>query len=282
VFVLFAAGIVTVAPAQTPADSLSPVFRSDSSKAEAIRAVEAGGAVRDTGRSLARNDSLLIKLRRRGSYFGLSAGVAFAEHSAQDRFSTHMNSEAAAKGQRILQRQDPVHVFFPGGLLLGIPVLTNFDAILRTEHFYYKITGLAQKDNDAPTEFWYSQQAHLAGAGVRWLVPVSLLTVNGQPGLYATYTRFWNIGPTGMRSPDGSLSALTDLAGAGEEVQIGFQQDFDRRWALTFGLSWSRISLRSNADWSYVIPNAVPVQADWTLTSMRLAMQGLYQFGRVK
>ena len=261
------------------ADSLSPVFRNDSSKVDAIRAIEAGQTARDTSGSQARGDSLLAKLKRRGPYVGLSAGVAFANHSARDLFSGHMNAQAAAAGQTVLQREDPVHVFFPGGLILGYPILPYFDLTLRTEHFLYKVKGLAQKNQEAPSEFWYSNQAHLAGVGVRWLVPASLLTVTGQAGLYAAYTHFWNFGPTGIRSPDGGLSARTDPAGAGYEIQAGFQQDFDKRWALTGGLALSRLSLRSDAPWSNVIPGASGT-AEWELTSMRFAMQGLYQFGR--
>jgi hypothetical protein len=276
-FLLLAGG----AGAQAVQDSLSPVFRSDSSQIEAIRKVEAGGAAKDTARSLARGDSLLTKLKRRGPYVGLSAGVAFTQHSARDLFTNQMNAEAAADSQRILQRQDPVHVFFPGGLLLGIPVTRHFDAQLRTQHFYYRVKGLAQKNNEAPSEYWYSQQAHFAGLGLRWLVPGSLLTVNGKPGLYAAYTHFWSFGPTGMRSPHGSVRARTNPAGAGHEIQLGFQQDFDKRWALTGGLSYSRLTLASKADWTNLAPTATGAgQAEWTMQSMRFAMQGIYQFGR--
>jgi hypothetical protein len=267
--------------AQAPADSLSPVFRSDSAQTGTIRQVEAG-ATTDTAKTLARADSLQAKLKRRGPYVGLSAGVSFAEHSAGNRFAAAMNAAVAADSQRILQRQDPVHVYFPAGLLVGVPVLPHFDLLLRTEHYHYRVTGLAQKDNDPPTEFWYVNQGHLAGAGVKWLVPGSLLTVTGQPGLYAAYTHFWSFGPTGMRSPEGSVRARTAPGGAGFEIQAGFQQDFDKRWVLTGGLSFSRLAFGSAGDWSNVVAGSAPGQADWTLTSMRFALQGLYQFGRTR
>jgi hypothetical protein len=262
----------------------SPVFQSDSAKFDAIREVEAGktaASKKDSGRAWARNDSLVAKLKRRGPYIGLSAGLAFAEHSARDLFTAEMSSQATAKGERILQRQDPVHVFFPVGLIVGYPVTRHFDAILRTEHVYYKVTGLGQKDNDAPTEYGYTQQAHFAGAGIRWLLPVSLLTVSGQPGMFLSYTHLWSLGPTGIKTSDGSVRALIDPAGAGFEVQSGFQQDFDKRWVLVGGLSFSRLALRSNGDWSNVAPNNGSGPAEWTITSMRFALQGLYQFGRI-
>lgn len=263
-------------------DSVSPVFRTDSANRENIRAVEAGVAGKDSVRTLARSDSLRQKLKRRGPYIGVSLGAAFAEHSARDRFSRAMTTQATANGQRILQGQDPVHVFFPAGLLLGVPVLSHLDLTLRTEHSYYRVSGLAQKDNEAATEFWYVNQTHLAGAGARWHVPISLLTVSGQSGLYLGYTHLWNFGPTGIRSPDGSVAARTNPAGAGMEIQAGFQQDFDKRWALTGGFSWSRLAFASDGDWTNVAPasSAAGEKAEWTLTSMRFAMQGIYQFGR--
>lgn len=263
-------------------DSLSPVFRGDSTNLKNIRAVEAGVAGADSARSTARADSLRQKLTGRGPYVGLSVGAAFGEHSARARFQSAMTLQATAAGQRILQNQDPVHVFFPVGLIVGVPVFSHLDLILRSEHFYYRVAGLAQKDNDAATEFWYVNQAHLAGLGARWHVPLSLLTVTGQSGLYFGYTHLWNYGPTGIRSPDGSVAATFKPAGAGMELQAGFQQDFDKRWALTGGFSWSRLSFSSEGDWTNVAPasSAPGEKAEWTLGSMRFAMQGVYQFGR--
>jgi hypothetical protein len=263
-------------------DSVSPVFRSDSSKQDAIRKVEAGVAGRDSTKSIARADSLRKKMKTRGPYVGVSLGVSFAEHSARDRFTNTMSARATAAGQRILQRQDPVHVLFPAGLLVGFPVLPNFDVMVRTEHSYYRVAGLSQKDNEAATEHWYVNQTHLAGAGGRWLVPVSLLSVNGESGLYLGYTHFWNFGPTGIRSPDGRVAATFKPTGAGMELQAGFVQDFDKRWALTGGFAWSRLSFKSDDLWANVAPasSAPSEQAEWSVSSMRFAMQGVYQFGR--
>jgi hypothetical protein len=263
-------------------DSLSPVFRPDSTKASTIRAIETGKSSTDSARVAAndRADSLAIKLRRRGPYIGASLGAAFADNSAKQLFSDYMNTQAAADSQRILQRQDPVHVVFPGGLLVGVPVFPYLDLWLRTEHFWYRVKGLAQKDNDSPREFWYTTQGHLAGVGARYLVPVSFLSVNGKPGLYAAYTHFWNFGPTGLRAPTGSLRAQTDPAGAGYEIQVGAQQDFDKRFTFTGGLSFSRLSFASKAPWNTVLPAAGTGPAEWTLQSLRFSLIGLYQFGR--
>jgi hypothetical protein len=267
-------------------DTGSPVFANDSSKAEAIRAVEAGKSTLSksaldslAARTASRKDSLRAKLAHRGPYLGLTAGIAFGEHSAGDLFSNSMAAQAATNGERILQRQDPVHVFFPGGLLAGYPLPGNFDLLLRTEHFYYRVAGLAQKDNNSPTEYWYSNQAHLAGVGGKWLIPLSLFTVDGRAGLYASYTHFWNFGPTGMRSSTGSLRAKTLAGGAGYEMQLGFQQDFDKRWAYTGGLSLSRLSFESDGSLGNVIPGET-APGEWSLNSARFMLQGMYQFGR--
>jgi hypothetical protein len=260
-------------------DSVSAVFRNDSAKAAAVRSVEAGGAPND---SLVkqRGDSLLIKMQRRGPYIGLSLGVSFTDNSSKELFDGYMRTTAAADSQRILQAQDPVHLVFPAGFVLGFPLFPNFDVWLRTESFWYRVTGLAQKNNEAAREFWYAVQGHLAGVGARYLVPGSLLSVNGKPGLYAAYTHFWNFGPTGIYSPDGSVRARLNPAGAGYEFQLGFQQDFDKRFTYTGGLSFSQIRLESPSPWNAVVPNGPATAAEWKLQSLRLSFQALYQFGR--
>jgi len=265
-----------VAPGQ------SPVFANDTAKTDAVRAVEAGGALADTtGRvsAGARRDSLEARLARRGPYVGVTAGAAFGQHSERERMAADFTARATAAGQRILQRQDPVHVFFPVGLTAGFPVARHFDVLLRTEHFDYRVAGLAQQGNDAATEYAYTMQANLAGVGARWLVPVSFLTVSGQPGLYLSYIHLWQIGPTGMRSGSGSLRSRTDATGAGYELAAGFQQDFSARFALTGALAISRLGFRSDGDWSFVAPTSPPEPAEWQLTSARFVLQGIYQFG---
>ncbi len=297
---LIACGFLAMpASAQDAGGGPPPAFMSDSARAALIRAVEAGAVAQDTLPdtidAASRRDSLAGKMQRRGPYAGFTAGIAFGNHSASDLFAAHMTARANAAGQRILQRQDPVHIFFPTGLLLGYPVFSHFDLWLRTEHLLsnpvqaaytrperlgYTITGLAQRDNEPAQEYAYTTQAHLAGLGARWLVPVSFLTVSGKPGLYAAYTHFWSFGTTGLRADGGTLAARTDPAGAGFEVQVGFQQDFDRRFAFTGGLAFSRLSFRSDADWDLLLDTAPADRAEWTLQSMRLVLQMVYQFGR--
>ena len=270
------------AAAQT-ASGDSPVFANDTAKTDAVRAVEAGGALADTtGRTTsgARRDSLEARLARRGPYVGVTAGAAFGQHSARERMAADFTARATEAGERILQRQDPVHVLFPAGLVAGFPVARHFDVLLRTEHFRYRVTGLAQQDNEPATEYSYTTQAHLAGLGARWLVPVSFLTVSGQPGLYLAYTHLWQVGPSGMRSGSGSLRAREAAAGAGFELAAGFQQDFSARFALTGALALSRLAFRSDGDWSNVAPTSAPEPAEWRLTSARFLLQGIYQFGR--
>jgi hypothetical protein len=263
----------------TPIDSVSPVFQGDSAKAAAIRAVEAGKLPQDTG-SLQRDDSLLLKQKRRGPYVGFSAGVSFADNSAKNLFAAYMKDEAAADSARIVQSQDPVQIFAPVGLVLGIPVFPYLDVWFRTEHFWSRVNGLTQRGNASPREFWYVAQGHLAGVGARYLVPVSLLSVTGKPGLYAAYTHFWSFGPTGLKSPTGDLKAETDPAGAGYEVQLGYQQDYDKRFTFTGGLSFASLTFASKSSWRAILPNAPDERAEWTLQALRFSVQGVYQIGK--
>jgi hypothetical protein len=276
-----ACGFAGTAAAQTaPIDSVSPVFRDDSTKAAAVRAVEAGKVAQDTG-TFQRDDSLLVKQRRRGAYIGLAVGFpSFTDHSARSLFSGYMASAAQADSSAVLQPQDPVHIVFPAGLVVGFPVFTYLDVWLRTEHFWSRVTGLTQHASDSPREYWYVTQGHLAGVGARYLVPVSLLAINGKPGLYAAYTHFWSFGPTGIYAPTGGVRARFEPAGAGYEVQLGYQQDYDRRFAFTGGLSFARLTFGSNASWNAILPTGPDERAEWTLQSLRLTLTGIYQFGK--
>jgi hypothetical protein len=265
-----------------PVDSVSAVFRDDSTKVDAIRSLEAGTArLPQDSTNFERNDSLVVKQRRRGPFVGLSAGVSFANNSAKKLFSDYMTSTVStADSSRIVQPQDPVQIIFPVGLVVGFPVFPYLDVWLRTEHFWSRVNGLTQRKNEAPKEFWYVSQGHLAGIGARYLVPVSLLSVNGEPGLFAAYTHFWNFGPTGMYAPTGAVRAKTDPSGAGYEIQLGYQQDYDKRFTFTGGLSFSRLAFVSNSSWKAIVPTATDERAEWTLQALRLSIQGIYQIGK--
>jgi hypothetical protein len=278
---LLALGMITAATSvqAAPIDSVSAVFRPDSAKSATIRSVEAGGLSRDS-MSLERDDSLGVKQRRRGPFIGLIAGVSFADNSAKSLFAAYMESTRGADTSRVVQSQDPVQILFPVGLVIGYPVFPWLDVWLRTEHFWSRVNGLTQHNNDSPREFWYVAQGHLAGVGARYLVPVSLLSVNGQPGLYAAYTHFWSFGPTGLYGSSGGLRAKNDPGGAGYEVQMGYQQDYDKRFTFTGGLSYARLSFTSRSHWTAVVPTGPDTPAEWTLQALRLSLQGIYQFGK--
>lgn len=268
------------------ADSLPPAFRTDSANTAAIRALEAGRSVveqRAAAVSASANvDSLDIKLRRRHPFLGAALSFAFADLSAKQLFADQMNTVVARDTLRVQQTQDPVAIYFPAGLIASYPLFPYLDVWLRTESFWYKQSGLAEgTGTGAKTrKFWYAVQGDLFGVGVRYLVPVSLLSVNNHPGLYAAYTRFWNFGPTGIYTSSGHVRAKTDPAGAGYEVQAGFQQDFDKRWTWTGGLTFSNFSFESGKSWTAILPDGPNETAKWDLKSLRLCLQGFYQFGR--
>ena len=275
------AGFTGLARAQSSTiDSVSAVFRNDSANTAAIRSVEAGTIKQDSA-SAERNDSLMIRQRHRGPFIGLSAGVAFTDNSAKTLFSDYMSSTVSpADSSRVVQFQDPVQIIFPVGLVVGYPVLSWLDVWVRTEHFWSRVNGLTQRNNESPKEFWYVAQGHLAGVGARYLVPVSLLSINGQPGLYAAYTHFWSFGPTGMYASSGAVRAKWDPAGAGYEIQMGYQQNYDKRFTFTGGLSFARLSFQSRASWKSIVPTGPDIPAEWTLQALRFSLQGIYQFGK--
>ncbi|HAO99628.1 MAG TPA: hypothetical protein DCQ83_06245 [Fibrobacteres bacterium] len=281
---LFIAFLLLIVPVFTqttpPADSL-PAFQRDSAKAALIREIEAGkspGKAVNTAPPSA--DSLDARLRKRGFFLGVTLSFAFADLSERGLFSHYMDSVVTKDTLRVLQAQDPVAIYFPIGLMVGIPVFPYLDIWLRTEHFWYRESGLANNQTGSQTrEFWYAVQGNLAGIGARYLVPVSLLSVSNYPGIYFSYTRFWNFGPTGIyASTGGSVRAKTEIGGAGYEIQAGYQQNFEKHWTWTGGLAYTSLNFKSNSLWTSIIPNGPVEYAEWNLRSLRLCLQGLYQF----
>jgi hypothetical protein len=68
-------------------------------------------------------------------------------------------------------------------------------------------------------------------------------------------------------------------AGAGYEIQAGFQQDFSKRWTWTGGLAFTNFSFTSRSSWQAILPDAPNEPASWTLRTIRLTLQAFYQFG---
>ncbi len=261
-----------------PADSLA-AFRSDSASLSAIHSVEAGnsGGPRRSAAGKASFDSLERKLEHRHIAIGFTAGISFTEHSAQDLFANHLDTIANRDSLQILQPYDPVDLFFPVGLMVTVPLSRHLDLWVRTDHFWYTQSALAQGTGPAQ-EFWFAVQAQLAGLGIRYLIPVTFLSVSGRPGLYVAYTQYWNFANTEMYAPTGSVRARTELAGAGYEIQAGFQQDFSRRWTVTGGLSFANFDFQSRQSWRAILPDAPDTPAEWQLRALRLTFQFLYQF----
>ncbi len=278
IFVLIACAAATRAEIPTsPADSLAS-FKPDSLKTAAIRSLEAGGkAPGSLGAGPANLDSLKIKLHHRRPFLGATLGLSFSTLSVKTLFSAHVDSIVRRDSLRVLQPYDPVHVYFPVGLIAAVPLFTYLDLWLRTEHFWYQMSALAQGAGP-PREFSYAVQGQLFGAGGRYLIPVSLLTVNNRAGLYLAYTRFWNFPPTEMYAPTGVVRARMKPAGAGYEIQAGYQQDFDKRWTVTGGLAFASLDFESRSPWKAILPFAPDEKARWNLRSLRLSVQGLYQF----
>ncbi len=284
VLLLFGALAFGAQAQNSASDSLPPAFRQDSTKLETIRNLEAGKT--DTSKKTpavgARADSLDAKLRHRGPFIGATVSFAFSDLSSRDLFAHHMATEVSKDSLTSLQSQDPVTVYFPLGLSVAIPVFPYLDIWLRSESFWYKTSGLAQDKASNTREYWYAVHGNLMGAGARYLIPISLLSVNAHPGLFVSYTHLWNAGNSGIYAGTGSVRAKMEPAGVGYEIQTGFQQDFNQRWAWTGGLAFTSLSFKSNSSWRSILSDAPDENASWTLRSLRLCLQGFYQFGTAR
>lgn len=282
-FWVLAVGILQVHAEEKPvSDSLPATFQSDSAKLETIHDLEAGKTPGSPNKTVptigAHNDSLENKLRHRHAFIGATLAFAFSDFSGRQLFQAHMDTVATRDSLNKLQSQEPVTVYFPVGLSLAIPVFPYLDLWLRTESFWYNVTGLAH-DTNGTQEFGYAVQGNLLGVGARYLVPTSFLSVNRHPGLFVSYTHLWNLGKTRLYNGNGSLYAQMPIAGVGYEVQAGFQQDFEKRWTWTAGLAYTQLNLKSGSSWRSILPEAPDESAIWTLRSLRLCVQGFYQFG---
>ena len=271
------------AQGNAPRDSLPPAFQSDSTKFQTIRNLEAGKTGADTGKARAVTaryaDSLNQKLHHRHPFLGATISFAFSDLSARNLFATHFQNVTANDTPGIVQTQDPVTVFFPVGLTAAYPLLPYLDVWLRTESFWYGVSGLSEDKTLNTHEYGYDVLGNVIGVGARYLIPVSLLSVNGHPGLYVSYTQFWNAGQSALYNGNGTLYAKMDPAGVGYEIQSGFQQDFDKRWAWTGGIAFTNLGFKSNSNWRNILSDGPDEKASWTLRSLRLCILGFYQFG---
>jgi hypothetical protein len=273
------------------ADSL-PAFRSDSASADPFRQVEAGGSPwaapkpkADTG---FRADTVTAKLTRRHPSLSLWLGAEFSDLDAKDDFKTDLAerlkaSASAGDTLQVLQPFEEAHLSFPVGIQAVFPLGPWFDAVGMARFSWYKQNAvLAHTDlNKSPAgQAWYVSQSSLGGAGLRFYVPPSLLSVTGSLGLYAQFLWLWNLGGSELYTRYGSARARLDPAGAGFELLFGLQKALTGPWQLAGSLGFVKQDYASDREWKALLPYSAPAgNVRWGSSSLQANLSLAYHFG---
>ncbi len=289
------------------ADSL-PAFKSDSASQDPFRQVESGrtpfggpaaqpGATGVPGApgspnvpvkadtSSAHNDSVTVKIRQRLPGLAIYAGVDFIDLSAKDLFARQVDSTNRRDSLTLLQAYEPVHLAFPIGLQLQWPISDYLDWVAKTASYWYQQTAIVGKtvvggaSTTSGSEF-FAVQGNLAGTGLRYLIPPSLLSVKDQLGLYIQGLWYWNLGNSEIYTRYGSAPAQFDPAGSGFEVLLGFEQAVTKSWEISGTLGFVHQQFHTHTPWKNLLPDvAESGDAHWTISSMHAALLLWYRFG---
>lgn len=265
------AGLAEAADADSlSADSLA-AFRPDSSDLRTFQDLEAGGA--NAAAKPLRQD-----LDGRRATFGLWGGVSFLDMAGKERFSARSTALAAADSGSVVQSQDPVHLAFPLGLAIAIPLTRHLDATLRSQHFWYRQSELIRTATGDTRERTLSAVAHWAGLGIRLLVPSALLDVKGRSGLQLGFQWIWGMGADELYGDEGRVGAGFRPAGIGYEWQLGFQRQYQDRFALSGALGYLQVSENGRDEWKELFPGATG-PADWGFSGLQVEIQATWQLG---
>jgi hypothetical protein len=268
------------------ADSL-PAFRSDSASADPFRKLEAGqsplAAPKPKGDTAFRADSVTAKLTRRRPAVSLWLGAEFSDLDAKDIFAADLQQLESVDSLDALQPYEQAHLSFPIGIQAVYPLGPWFDAVAMARASWYKQTAiLGHRDANHSTagEQWYAVQATLGGAGLRFYVPPSLLSVNGSLGLYAQFVWLWNLGGSELYTKYGNAPARIDPAGSGYELMFGLQQTLKGPWLLAGSLGFVQQEYASDRNWSDLLRNAPPPgKVSWGSSSIQANLAIWYHFG---
>jgi hypothetical protein len=268
------------------ADSL-PAFRSDSAAADPFRKIEAGQSPLagqkpkpDTG---FRADSVTAKLTRRHPAVSLWLGAEFSDLDAKEIFKADLTQRELTDSLDALQPYEEAHLSFPIGIQAVVPLGSWFDAVAMARASWYKqtaILGHRDANHTAAGEQWYAVQSTLGGAGLRFYVPPSLLSVTGSLGLYAQFLWLWNLGGSELYTRYGSAPARIDPAGSGYELLFGLQQPLKGPWLLAGSLGFVKQDYASDRDWSDLLRSAPPSgRVSWGSSSIQAGLALWYHFG---
>lgn len=273
-------GWTTQGGTATQADSLA-AFRPDSLKDATLRAAESAPspfAAKATPRDSA--DSVAALLRGRRPTLSFHAGIAFVDLDAKDIFQRALDARLRRDSLQTLQPYEPVHLAMPFGVQATFPAGPYFDLLAKTHSFWYRQTAVLGKSGSTKGEEFFAVQANLGGLGLRYYVPSSLLSVNGQLGLYVQGTWYWLLGGGELYGSGGNAEAEFDPAGSGWEVQLGFNRAVTRSLGIHGNLGYITQGFDSDAPWTAVVKDGAPSgKAKWNLAAVQASFHFAWHFG---
>jgi hypothetical protein len=273
------------------ADSL-PAFRSDSAAADPFRQIEAGQTPSAAAKSATdtgfRADTVTARLIRRHPSVSVWLGAEFSDLDAKEFFKADLQqrlTQSAAAGDtlQILQPFEEAHLSFPIGMQAVVPLGPWFDAVAMARFSWYKqnaVLAHSDKNRSPAGEAWYAVQSSLGGAGLRFYVPPSLMSVTGSLGLYAQFLWLWNLGGSEIYTRYGSARARLDPAGAGFELLFGLQKALTGPWQLAGSLGFVKQDYESDREWNHLLRSAAPPgKVRWGSSSLQANLSLAYHFG---
>lgn len=264
----------------TPADSL-PAFRPDSLKDEAIRSVESRPspfAGKPTAKDSA--DSVAALLRGRRPAVSIHVGVNFIDLDAKQVFSDALQARMTRDSLTPLQPYEPVHIALPIGIQAIVPIGPWFDVVAKTHSYWYEQTAVLGRLGVTQGEESFASQAHLGGAGLRYYIPPSLLSVTGKLGLYFQGIYYWLLGGGELYTNHGSAPAEFDPAGSAWEIQLGFNRSMTRTMGITGNLGFLQQDYSSKKPWTDLVVDAAPTgKVHWSSGALQASFNLWYNFG---
>ena len=274
-------------PSSTLVDSLA-AFKSDSALADPFQKVESGAAafgtkpssVSDTGSKRTDSVTALIKKRRPG--VSLYLGIDFIDHSSKTNFQNSLIARDSAQGLNTLQGYEPVHLTFPVGLEVNIPLSPYLDWVVKFHSYWYKQTAILQNSvTKTPAgDEWFVVQGNLVGTGIKYCIPPALLSVTGQLGLTVQGIWYWNLGNSEMYTRYGNAKAEFGPLGSGYEIQLGFQQEVTKPWTISGGLGFLHQEYASKNSWGQILKYSAPTgSVDCKISAISVTINLWYYFG---
>jgi hypothetical protein len=251
------------------ADSLA-AFRPDSLDAAQFNRLESGAfSAQDTAKikadSLKKLSSAQLFTQRK-IFFAAHLGVGFQDLGGSEHFAADLDARTRARsgGGRVLQPYEPVHLYFPAGLMAAVRVLPYADAVLKTHSFWYQQSGLIGDSLSGPgQEEFFALQGHLAGLGMRLYIPSEILSARNFGPIYGEVVRYWDVMPAEIYTPHGSVKASRQALGSATEFQVGFLHELATPWTWGGALSFFVTNWASSKRWNEFLQVTASDRVNW-------------------